>query len=243
MYLCNINISCTKLQDILKVHESLLHVITVNAEAIVRSQSDCRLKNIINENCATIDGQIPLWLYNIKYKNNKAEKISGSDLIYDICKWSKSKNYKIFLLGGNPEANKISIEKLTKKYDINIDGFSPEYSPYPFNNSLNETITERIRKFNPDIIFVAFGMGKQEYWISDNRILLESIGVKIAIGCGGTFDFVAGRIKRAPKWIQKIGLEGFWRLFKEPQLFRLKRLLISFKIFKYYFKDLFHKTN
>ena len=86
-------------------------------------------------------------------------------------------------------------------------------------------------------------MGKQEYWISDNRILLESIGVKIAIGCGGTFDFVAGRIKRAPKWIQKIGLEGFWRLFKEPQLFRLKRLLISFKIFKYYFKDLFNKTN
>lgn len=237
MYLCGINISCTSLKDVLKEHDSLRHIITVNAEAIVRSQTDYLLKKIINENCATIDGQIPLWLYNIKYKDNKAEKISGSDLIYDICEWSKKNNYRIFLLGGNPEANIISIEKLANKYSINIDGFSPKYSPYPFDKPFNDIIIERISRFNPDIIFVAFGMGKQEYWISDNRIFLENIGVKIAIGCGGTFDFVAEKTKRAPLIIQNVGLEGIWRFLMEPKWFRLKRILLSCKIFYYALND------
>ena len=79
-------------------------------------------------------------------------------------------------------------------------------------------------------------MGKQEYWIDDNRKVLEKIGVQLAIGCGGTFDFVAETIKRAPVFIQEIGMEGIWRLIMEPKWFRLKRILLSFKFFYYAYK-------
>lgn len=235
MKLCNINISCLHLNQVFDETEPYKHIITVNAEAIVRAQTDDKLRDIINHNHTTIDGQIPLWLYKHKY-NEKAEKISGSDLIYDVCEWAKNKEYKIFLLGGNPESNNIAVEKLKDTYHISIAGFSPQYAPYPFPEKQDTEIIEKIKEFSPDILFVAFGMGKQEYWIHDHRSILETIGCKMSIGCGGTFDFVAGKIKRAPVFIQKAGLEGVWRLIMEPKLFRVKRLITSFKIFYYYFK-------
>ncbi len=235
MKLCDINISCLYLHQVFDETIPYKHIITVNAEAIVRAQTDNKLKTIINNNYATIDGQIPLWLYKHKHKQN-VEKISGSDLIYDVCEWTKNKRYKIFLLGGNPDSNNIAVQKLREKYNINISGFSPQYAPYPFPQEQDAKIVEKIKEFSPDILFVAFGMGKQEYWIYDHQNTLKNIGCKLAIGCGGTYDFVAEKIKRAPICIQKIGLEGVWRLIMEPKLFRVKRLITSFKIFYYYFK-------
>lgn len=237
MKLCGINITCNHLSDLLKHSNKFKQVVTINAEAIARAQKDKKLYDIINNSTTTIDGQIPLWLYKYKFKTKNIEKISGSDLIYDICKWAKINNYKIFLLGGNPDSNQSSQEILKKTYQINITGYSPQYSPYPFSQTLNQEIFAFIQKFQPEILFVAFGMGKQEYWINDNIQKLEECGVKMAIGCGGTFEFVSGKIKRAPKLMQTIGLEGLWRLIMEPKMFRVKRILTSMKIFYYFFKS------
>lgn len=235
MYLGKVKISCYSLDELLTLSESLKHVITVNAEAIVRAQNDLKLLNIINKGSATIDGQIPLWIFKRKYPKIKIDKLSGSDMIYDICEWASKKNLKIFLLGGNEYSNELSVQKLHEKYHVAIKGFSPEYAPYPFSENLNQLILKEIKEFSPNIIFVGFGMGKQEYWIDDNKQILEDAGVQLAIGCGGTFDFAAGTIKRAPVLIQNIGLEGIWRFIMEPKMFRLKRILLSFKIFKYAF--------
>ena len=87
--------------------------------------------------------------------------------------------------------------------------------------------------FSPDYLFVGFGAGKQESWINDNFNLLKELNVKMVVGSGGTFEFVSGKITRAPKLIQKIGLEGVFRLLVEPKMFRLKRIMKSFKIFYY----------
>lgn len=236
MKLCNIEINCHHLDDFLKETECCKILVTVNAEAIVRAQKDAKLLNIINSNYASIDGQIPLWLYKIKYKGINVCKLSGSDLIYDIAEWAEKQHKKVFLLGGQQDSNQKSVIKLKQKYPLlEISGYSPEYAPYPFPQKHNEEILNRIAAFSPDIIFVGFGMGKQEYWSYDNLSYLNEIGVKLLIGSGGTFEFVSGKIKRAPLFIQKCGLEGFWRLFKEMRWFRVKRLLISFKIFYYYF--------
>lgn len=236
MYLGKVKISCYSLDELLTLSESLKHIITVNAEAIVRAQNETKLLDIINKGCATIDGQIPLWIFKHKYPSTKIEKLSGSDMIYDICNWAGKNKLKIFLLGGNELSNELSIKKLNEKYNVDIKGFSPEYAPYPFSKEFNQLIINKIKEFSPNILFVGFGMGKQEYWIDDNRKTLENIGVQLAVGCGGTFDFVAGTIKRAPVFIQKIGLEGIWRLIMEPKWFRLRRILLSFKIFYYAFK-------
>lgn len=236
MNLCGVKISCHSYDDLLiNTHYPKL-VVTVNAEAIVRSQSDSRLKTIINNNTATIDGQIPLWLYRHKYKNIFVEKVSGSELIYFLPKYAEKNNLRVFLLGGKEESNHGAVYKLQQRFpSLKIEGYSPPYSPYPFSKDLNEQIIYKIRNFKPDIIFVGFGMGKQEYWEEDNYNELKEIGVKMMIGCGGSFEFASGKIKRAPKFIQQCGLEGVWRLLKEFKWFRLKRLLLSTKIFYYYY--------
>lgn len=236
MNLCGIEINCHHLDDVLKETGSCKLLVTVNAEAVVRAQKDKKLLNIINSNYASIDGQIPLWLYKARHRGIDVCKLSGSDLIYDLSEWAEKTHKKVFLLGGQEESNKESVRKLKEKYpSLLIAGYSPQYAPYPFSKEHNAKIREQITRFSPDVIFVGFGMGKQEYWAYDNLNYLNAIGVKLLVGSGGTFEFVSGKIKRAPKFIQKCGLEGFWRLFNEMKWFRVKRLLLSFKIFYYYF--------
>ena len=236
MKLCGIDINCCTRKQLFASSYSFIHVVTVNAEAIVMAHQNSRLKTIIDNSCSTIDGQVPLWLYKIRYKTEKIEKISGSDIIYDVCKWAKINQRKVFLLGGNSDSNEKAISCLHKEYQIDIDGFSPYYESYPFSKSNNDIILSKVRSFAPHVLFVGFGMGKQEFWIDDNKEILNDLGVKMVIGCGGTFDFVSGRVVRAPKLVQNIGMEGLWRLFQEPKLFRLKRIMTSLRIFFYFFQ-------
>ena len=161
------------------------------------------------------------------------EKLAGSDIVYDFCEFAKTHNYKIFFLGGKEESNQIAVKIIRAQYGIMITGYSPDFEEYPFSDKFNKTCLEEITAFKPDILFVGFGAPKQEYWIDDHIELLSEIGVKYAIGCGGTFDFVSQKIKRAPVFIQKIGLEGVYRFFQEPSKMRWKRLIDSCRFFKY----------
>ena len=236
MKLCGLKINCTSFKDIIDNLNKPRILITVNAEAIVRAQKEFVLRKIINDNLASLDGQIPLWLFNHLYKK-KIEKISGSDLIFSLSEWAANHNKKIFLLGGKEDSNRLSISNLSNKYsNLIIDGYSPSFEPYPFSKQTSDEIIQKIKKLRPHIVFVGFGMGKQEYWAKDNFSFLEKIGVKLIIGCGGSFDFAAGKIKRAPIWVQRSGLESIWRLFKEFKWFRIKRILLSLKIFYYYYQ-------
>lgn len=218
---------------LLEESDTLKFVITVNAEFIVKANENERFKDIINSNYAAFDGQIPYIIAKSKYKGIRFEKISGSDFIYDACKYAEEHNKKIFLLGGYPDSNKLAAKNLRKMFNIKIEGFSPPFEPYPFDKKHNDFILEHIIKFKPDFLFVGFGAPKQEFWIDDNKEFLENTGVKLAVGSGGTFEMVSGKFKRAPKFIQKMGLERLWRFIIEPKLFRLKGILTSLKFFYY----------
>lgn len=236
MNLCGLNINCHSVDELLYFDNSTRLVITVNAEAVVRSQTNERLRNIINSNLATIDGQIPLWMYRHSYPNVSISKISGSELIFTLPEYAAANNLKIFLLGGADDSNKGAIERLRALYPtLEIEGYSPPYAPYPFTHEVNSNILNHIEKMRPDILFVGFGMGKQEYWEEDNKDDLNRLGVKLIVGCGGSFEFASGKIKRAPIFIQRCGMEGLWRLMKEFKWFRIKRLILSSKILYYYF--------
>ena len=161
------------------------------------------------------------------------EKLSGADIVYDFCKLAKTHKYKIFFLGGKNENNAIAVKIIREKYDVAIDGYSPAFEDYPFSVHFNNSCLEKIAAFEPDILFVGFGSPKQEYWIDENISFLSKIGVKYAVGCGGTFDFISQKIKRASIFIQKMGMEGLYRLFREPSKMRWKRLFESFIFFKY----------
>ena len=236
VYFHNIKLSGLTREDIFNDFTKFKHVITVNAEFIVEAQKKDQLFNIINSNVATIDGQVPFLILKLKYLFNPVifKKISGSDLIYDILNIANKECLSVFLLGGNEKSNRMSILKIKRTYPkLRVDGFSPCYQPYPFDKTHNDSIIKEISIFKPDILLVGFGAKKQELWIDDNRTFLISNNVKLAIGVGGTFEMYAGLIKRAPLVIQKLCLEGVYRLIVEPKYFRFKRLIKSFKILFY----------
>lgn len=208
-------------------------IVTANADFVVLSANNDRFRKLISNNYATIDGQVTLWLAKLlgKPRGLKFEKISGSSFAYDLINCAQQNSYKMFLLGAVPEVNKEAVDKIEVNYKISVKGYSPPICNYPFESDWNDEILFQVSEFAPDILLVAMGTPKQEYWIEENRDALKQMGVKLAIGCGGTLDFIAGRIKRAPLWVQRWGLEGAYRLIKEPKWFRARRLLRSLLIF------------
>ncbi len=145
------------------------------------------------------------------------ERVTGVDLMEKICEKAAKINRKIFLLGAdNGIAEKVK-EILEKKYPgTKIVG---TFAGSPKKEDENE-IMKKINRTSPEILFVAFGAPKQELWILEN--LKKFPSVKLAIGVGGAFDFISKKRKRAPVFMQKIGLEWLFRLLQEPS--RIKRI-------------------
>ncbi len=223
------------LDDVLSDHQGLRHVLTVNAEYIVRANKNERFRQIVNGGMATFDGQVPYLVARFLCRGRcRFDKIPGSELVYEICRYAAKRNERVFLLGGMEASNADAVSKLRARYPgLAIDGFSPPFSPYPFPVSHNKDIMRRLAEFHPHCVLVGFGAPKQDYWIHDNRVELESMGVSLAVGVGGTFEMVSGKIKRAPRLVQQMGLEGVYRFVKEPKAFRLRRLAISLQMFRY----------
>lgn len=226
---------------LLKEEKGIKIIITVNSEYIAKANQNPRFLSLINDTYATFDGQIPFILAKILNKKENFEKISGSDFIFDICKYAEKHAKKIFLLGGLKSSNEKAVAALKNKYQISINGYSPEYKTYPFTPEHNDVILKKIKKARPDFLLVGFGTIKQEMWIYEHRNILHKIGIKWAIGVGGTFEFVSGNISRAPVALQKFGMEGLYRFLMEPRWFRFKRLLISLSVFKFFLYELLKK--
>jgi N-acetylglucosaminyldiphosphoundecaprenol N-acetyl-beta-D-mannosaminyltransferase len=236
---CNLNINLTNKKELFEIDKKKTKcIVTLNAQIICLANTNQELYEFVNSNYATIDGQVPLKCAKIfkrkEFKN--CEKLSGSEIIYDFCELAKKKKMKLFFLGGKEESNARAVENIKKDYGIEVAGFSPKYENYPFSKGFVESCFKEMEAFKPDIVFVGFGAPKQEFFMRDNMDRLKKCGVKYAVGSGGTVDFVSGIVKRAPKWVAKLGLEGFYRLFQEFNKARFKRLTNSFKFFKYIWK-------
>lgn len=229
---CGLQFKGLSKNTILNSKEDFQHIVTVGAEFIIEAHKNPRLKNIIDTNVSTFDGQVPFFFAKRKNKELRFEKISGADFIYDICEKAKNEKKRIFLLGGTEKSNPLSVKKM-KDMGIDAKGYVTGFIPYPFPQDRLSDILGQIQSFKPSYIFVGLGMGKQEYFIDDNRDFLRQNGVEIAVGCGGTFEVFSGTIKRAPQWMQKVGLEGLYRVISDPSFKRIKRLASTVKFLKY----------
>lgn len=239
MYFCNINFNILhkdKLFVLPPIQNIPKFIITVNAEFISFANNNKRFMEILNTNYTTFDGMVPFRKAQRILKKYDFEKISGSDMVYDFCIYAQKNNLKIFLFGGDEAKNDLAVRKLRQKYSISITGYSPPFESYPFSENFNKTALDKITEYHPDILFVGLGMPKQEYWIDDNKKILKEIGIKYVIGCGGTINFCSDQIKRAPTFIQNIGLEFVYRFLQEPDLSRLVRIINAAKYKKYIYK-------
>lgn len=149
-------------------------------------------------------------------KTELTERVTGVDLMENICKEAAREGLKVFLLGAAEKTAEKVKEILERKYpEIKIVG---TFSGSPKEEHEKE-ILDMINAANPDILFVAYGAPSQEIWIHKN---IGKTTLKVAIGVGGAFNFIAGIRKRAPKWMRRIGLEWLYRLLQEPS--RAKRI-------------------
>jgi len=202
-------------------------ITTPNPEQIILSLSDYRFKKILNSSAlAVADGAGLLWaakrLYNLK--NNKSDlkedkkgelqRLGGIDLMLSLCKLASKKRWRVFLLGGKKGSAK-KAKLVLKKNFKNLVVFSFEGSLDVENQSKKElkTAINKINKKKPHLLFVAYGAPLQEKWIAEN---LKNLNVNIVMGVGGSFDYLSGKVKRAPQLLRKKGLEWLWRLSLQP---------------------------
>jgi len=214
----------------------LKHIVTVNSEIFVCAHEDAEFEALLQRTVNTIDGRIVHLLCSLLYPGRNLRKRAGSDFIYNLPEHATRHGERLYLLGAEGGSNRGTIEALRQRCpDLVVDGYSPAFSENIQDQGWNEDILRRIASFRPTHLVVCFGPVKQEMWIAQNANYLFGLGVRCAYGLGGTLDFVSGRKKRAPRWIQVMGAEWLFRFICEPRR-RFRRTAKMFKMPYYAFK-------
>lgn len=198
-------------------------VVTANAEIIMMCQNDEKYNDIVSKKADIVlaDGAGAVWAGR-HLGHNVPERVAGFDLYNELLKLAAEKGYTSYFFGGSPgiaEAAKAKAESLypgVKVVGCHDGYFKPEQVP---------KIIEEINNSGADMLFVALGAPKQEYWIMENRPKLKT---PILMGIGGSFDVLAGKMERAPKWMQDASLEWAFRLYKQPSRFMRMMALPKF---------------
>jgi N-acetylglucosaminyldiphosphoundecaprenol N-acetyl-beta-D-mannosaminyltransferase len=190
------------------------YVVTANVDFLVQARRDVELRRLLlNAHLVLCDGTPLLWVSRL-LGNTLPERVAGADLAPLLVRMAAQKAYRLFILGGTPEVSTKAVANLRAQYpDLIIAG---HYSP-PFHSLLemdHDEIARRIHDAKPDLLFVSFGCPKAEKWFGMNY---RNLGVPVGIGLGGTIDFLAGQINRAPRWMQRTGMEWVFRMVQEPR--------------------------
>lgn len=193
-------------------------VVTPNPEIVMRAKEDEDFKKIINEAELVIPDGIGIIKAGNILGTPLKERVAGYDLICNLLEEGKDGSISFYFWGSKPGYAEEAKQKMEEKYpNIKILGTHTGY----FKDDEEIKIIEEIRKLKPDVLLVGTGAPKQEKII--NKYKKEGF-FKVGIGCGGSIDVLAGRVKRAPKIFIKMHLEWFYRLLKQPS--RWKRMLV-----------------
>jgi N-acetylglucosaminyldiphosphoundecaprenol N-acetyl-beta-D-mannosaminyltransferase len=191
--------------------------ITANLHYAALTDRDPRLQRVNRSAAFLVADGMPMVWYSRILGRPLPQRVSGADLLFLLCARAADRGYRVFLLGGAPGVADQAAELLQGRYPAlqivgtaapELDQLSPE---------AHEDMIRRIRAAGTQLLLVAFGQPKGELWLAEN---LEALGVPACVQLGASFDFVTGRLRRAPVWMQRTGLEWLYRTSCEP-----KRLL------------------
>jgi N-acetylglucosaminyldiphosphoundecaprenol N-acetyl-beta-D-mannosaminyltransferase len=196
----------------------------VNVAKVVNARRDSHLRRSLNQaDLILADGLPVVWLSRI-LGNSLPERIAGIDIMYELLQQANENHYRVYFLGTKPEILLKVIKTVQRDYPgIRIAGYRDGY----FDKTQEQRVAEGIRNSRADVIFVAIGSPKKENFLCKWR---NFINVPVCHGVGGSFDILAGVTKRAPRWMQKCGLEWLYRLIQEPRRM-WKRYLVTNTIF------------
>jgi N-acetylglucosaminyldiphosphoundecaprenol N-acetyl-beta-D-mannosaminyltransferase len=205
-------------------HGSGYFYVTLNAEiSLMRSTSEA-LDHVISSPRArvSVDGQWILWALKRKYPDVFIEKLAGSDLIFRLADHCCETGRRLLLLGSSEKNNSAAVDALKLRYPTAfIDGYSPPmFIPDKYEGeSVRQLIRERIVTVQPDFIICGFGAPKEQQWAWPEREWLDANGVIGTFFFGGAIDFASGALPRAPRALQRAGLEGVYRVIRQPRRF------------------------
>jgi len=197
-------------------------ICTVNPEFIMAAQQDAEFRLILNRSALNLpDGIGVVWAAH-RQGHSLRERVAGSDLIYRLSERAALTGWKIFLLGAGKGVAAQAARRLQTRYPgLTIVG-TWAGSPRPEDDAKS---VARIRAVAPDSVLVAYGAPQQDKWIARN---LTRTGASVAIGIGGSLDFVVGTQRRAPQWVRRLNLEWLYRLLREPRRWRRQLALPKF---------------
>ncbi len=211
--------------------------VSINAGKIVLIQKDKVLyESVISSNIISPDGQSIIWAGHFLGKHFP-ERVAGCDLMQELVKLAFEKKYKCFFLG----ASEVVLNKMIDLYnhiygpDI-IAGYRNGY----FSKDEEPSVAKQIADSGAQLLFVGVNSPKKEYFLLEHRELLQK--VNFTMGVGGSFDIIAGVTKRAPLWLQNIGLEWFYRLLQEPRRMWRRYLIGNLLFIDLVIKEKFKKT-
>lgn len=190
------------------------HAVTVNPEFVMTAQRDRDFARVLNgADLAVPDGIGLVWAARWR-RTPLRERVPGVDLVDRLSAVAAQRGLRVFLLGAQPGVAEATAGILTARYPgLTIAG---TYAGSPRADE-DETIAGMVAQARPSILFVAYGAPQQDLWIERNR---SRLGACVAMGIGGAFDFISGRAQRAPRWVQRLGLEWLHRLLREPSRWR-----------------------
>ena len=204
-------------------------VVTPNPEMLVASEHDPSLKDVLNHaDMRLVDGFGIV--FASQFFGGGLARFAGVDALDFLCEVASQKNMRVLLAGGLVDGDAESAaDNIRSKYaGLKIQGTSPGMITLTDQGWRGDTeLKNVIEHFEPHILAIALGHGKQELWLSDH--LKQFPSIRIGIGVGGAIEFLAGRQIRAPRFVRKLGLEWLYRLIKQPR--RIKRILTAVLVF------------
>lgn len=192
-------------------------VVAPNTEFIMLAQKDEEFFNVLKSASFATPDSVGVMIGGKLQKKKFKERIPGQAYFRNTLKVGEKEGWTFYFLGGEKGIAEKAKEKVMQDYpNLKVVGCHEGY----FEEESEEEVINQINALKPNVLFVAMGAPIQEKWIYKNK---DKLCVDIATGQGGTFDYEAGKIKRAPKFFQKMGIEWLWRLVKEPK--RIVRMM------------------
>lgn len=190
------------------------YICVTGVHGVMEAQTDESFRRILNGAfLCTPDGMPMVWLGKLR-GHSEMSRVYGPDLLLDVCAWSETSGCRHFFFGGAPGVAEQLRAKLTGWFPrLQVVGcYTPPFRP--LNADEEKQLQEAVRAVRPDILWIGLSTPKQEKFMAE---FLPKLDVTLMVGVGAAFDFHAGRVKQAPRWMQRGGLEWFYRLCQEPR--------------------------
>lgn len=201
-------------------------VVTANPEIVMYAQQDPNYLELLQQvEMVVADGIGIVYAAKIQYQP-VTERVAGYDLLLELMKQANQHHWGVYLLGAEEEVNRLAFEKLKNSFP-NARIVGRHHGFFKDGSELEQQILEDIKEKKPHLLFVALGFPRQENWIAKHQ---KDIAVPYAMGVGGSFDGLSGKVKRAPIIWQKLGLEWFYRLLSMPSRWRRMLVLPRFMV-------------